>query len=90
MGGHGEGGGVTLGDAGGEVGEEAGAQRVAGVQALHGGQVTGNLCHTLPETQRQEVQSQSVGVEISFPSCSLQHLQMIHSHLQNLCFLQFS
>lgn len=65
MGGHGEGGRVALRGAGGEVGEEAGAQRVAGVQALHGAQVAGNLRHTLPETQRQEVQGQSVGVKIT-------------------------
>lgn len=64
--GHGEGGGVTLRGAGGEMGEEAGAKRVAGVQALHGAQVAGNLRHTLSETQRQEVQGQSVGVKITY------------------------
>ena len=66
VGGHGEGRGFALGDAGGEVGEEAGAQGVTGVQALHGAQVAGNLCHTLPETQRQEVQGQSVGVQVTY------------------------
>lgn len=66
VGGHGEGGGVALRGAGGEVGEEAGAQRVDGVQALHGAQVAGNLRHTLPKTQRQEVQGQSVGVKITY------------------------
>ncbi len=48
------------------MGEQAGAQRVAGVQALYGAQVTRNLRHTLPETQRQEVQGQSVGVKITY------------------------
>lgn len=66
MGGGRQGGGVALRGAGGEVGEEAGAQGVAGVQALHGAQVAGNLGHTLPETQRQEVQGQSVGVKVTY------------------------
>lgn len=72
------------------MGEEAGSQRVAGVQALYGAEVAGNLRHTLPETKRQEVQGQSVGVKITFPCGGLQHLQMVHGHLQNLCLLQFS
>lgn len=55
MGGGCEGGSITLGGTGSEVREEARAQRVTGVQALHGAQVTGNLRHALPETQRQEV-----------------------------------
>ncbi len=66
MRGHGEGGGVTLRGTGGEVGEEAGAQGVTGVQALHGAKIAGNLRHTFSETQRQEVQSQSVGVQITY------------------------
>lgn len=45
------------------MGEEVGAQGVAGVQALHGTQVPGHLCHTLPEAQTQEVQRQGVGVK---------------------------
>lgn len=63
--GEGGGGSVALQGAGAEVGEEAGAQGVAGVQALRSAQVAGNLRHTLPETQRQEVQRQSVGVKIT-------------------------
>ena len=59
------GGGVTMGGAGSEVGEEAGTQGVAGVQGLHGAQVAGNLRHTLPEAERQEVQGQGVGVDVT-------------------------
>lgn len=51
-----------MGGAGCEVREEARTQRVSRVQALHGAQEAGNLGHTLPEPQRQEVQGQSVGV----------------------------
>lgn len=63
--GNGEGGGVTLRDTGSEVREEAGPQGLRRVQALHDAQVAGNLRHTFPEAQRQEVQSQSVGVKIT-------------------------
>lgn len=63
--GNGEGGGVTLRDTGSEVREEAGPQGVGRVQALHDAQVAGNLRHAFPEAQRQEVQSQSLGVKIT-------------------------
>lgn len=72
------------------MGEEAGTKWVAGVQALHSGQIAGNLHHAFPETQRQEVQGQSVGIKITFPSSGLQHLQMVHCHLEDFCLLQFS
>lgn len=48
---------------GGEVREEAGLERIARLQAFHGAQVAGNLRQTLPETQRQKVQGQSVDVQ---------------------------
>lgn len=65
MGGSCKGGSVTLGGTGGEVGEKVGAQWVARVEPLHSAQVAGNLGHALPEAQRQEVQGESVGVEIT-------------------------
>lgn len=55
VGGHGHG-------DGGEVCEDVGLKRITRVQAFHGAQVAGNLHHTLPEPQRQEVQGQSVDV----------------------------
>ena len=61
----GHGGGVAVGGAGGEVGQEAQAQGLAGLQALHGAQEAGGLGHTLPEAQGQEVQGQGVAVEIT-------------------------
>lgn len=65
MGGSGEGSGVALGGAGGQVGEEAGVQRAAGVQPLHGAQEAGNLRHTLPEAQRQEVQGEGGAFQVT-------------------------
>lgn len=58
--------------------QKAGAQRVSRVQAFHGAQVAGNLGHTLPETQRQEVQGQSVGVKITYRDRD--RLRVKHSH----------
>lgn len=79
-----------MGHTGRQVGQQPGAQGVATVQTLHRAQVTGHLRHTLPEAQRQEVQRQSLSVKVTFSSCGLKHLQMVHCHLKDLGLLQFS
>lgn len=71
-----------------EVRNQTDTERVAGVQAFHRAQIPGHFSQTLPEADAQEVHGQRMSVEISFSSCGLKHLQMIHCHLQYFRFLQ--
>lgn len=72
-----------------EMGDQTDTQRVCAVQAFDDAQIAGRLSQALPETQTTVVHRQGMGVKIAFASSSMKHLQMVNSHLQNLCFLQF-
>lgn len=72
-----------------KVGDQTEAKGVCAVQALDNAQIAGCLSHALPETQTTIVHCQGMSVKITFASRSMKHLQMVNSHLQNLCFFQF-
>lgn len=72
-----------------EVRYQTDPQRVCAVQAFDYAQIAGCLSQALPETQTTVVHRQGMGIKIAFAPSSMKHLQMVDSHLQNLCFLQF-
>lgn len=72
-----------------QVGDQTDPERVCAVQAFDDAQVAGRLSQALPETQTTVVHRQGMGIEVTFASSSMKHLQVVNSHLQNLCFLQF-
>lgn len=69
-----------------EMGDQANAKRVGGIESFNDAQITGNFGQAFPKPQTPIVHSQGVRVKITFPSCSVQHFQVIHSHLQDLSF----
>lgn len=73
-----------------EVRHQADAQGVGAVQAFDNAEVSGRLCEALSEAQTAVVHRQGMGVKVTFASSCMEHLQVVHSHLQNLSFLQFS
>lgn len=64
--GGGHGCGLSLGGARAEMGDQAHAQGICGVQALHRAQVPGHLRQALSEADAHEVHGKSVGVEVAW------------------------
>lgn len=59
------GGSLPLGGASAEVGNQAHAQRVTGVQALHRAEVPGRFRQTLPEPDAHEIHGEGVDIEVA-------------------------
>lgn len=71
----------------GEVGYKAGSYWVRRLP-LKGTEVPHHLPNTLPEAQSPVVDCQSSRIKVTFSTHGMQEFEVVHSHLQNLCFLQ--
>lgn len=72
-----------------EVGEEANPDGVCmAAGSFQDPQVSYDLSKAFPKTNAPEVNSQGSGIKEPCATRGMEHLQVIHGHLQNLSFLQ--